>query len=50
MSFGVAASTITINGLTAFFFKLFYGNFSEKILKWFVYPDILEFKLPMLRN
>jgi len=46
MSFGEAASAITMNGSTAYFFKLFYRNFPEEVIEWFVYPDILEFKLP----
>jgi hypothetical protein len=44
MSFGEAASVITINGSTAYFFKLFYTNFPEVVLDWFVYLDIPEFE------
>jgi hypothetical protein len=39
MSFGEAASTITINGSATDFFKLFYKNSLEVALEWFVYPD-----------
>jgi hypothetical protein len=46
MSFGEAASAITIDISITDFFKLFYKDFPEATLEWFVYPDILEFELP----
>jgi hypothetical protein len=46
MSFGEAASTITIDRSITDFFKLFYRNSLEAALEWFVYSDILEFELP----
>jgi len=46
MSFGEAASAITIDILIADFFKLFYKNSPEAALEWFVYSDILEFEFP----
>jgi len=45
MSFGAAASTITIDRSITDFFKLFYKNSPKAALEWFVYSDILEFKL-----
>ena len=46
MSFGEAASAITIDRSTTDFFKLFYRNSPEAVLEWFVYPDTLQFELP----
>jgi len=45
MSFGEAASTITIDRSIIDFFKLFYRNSPEVALECFVYLDILEFEL-----
>jgi len=42
MSFGEAASVITIDRSTTDFFKLFYINSLEAALEWFVYPHTLE--------
>jgi hypothetical protein len=46
MSFGEAASTITIDRSITNFFKLFYRNSLEIALEWFVYSYIPVFKLP----
>jgi hypothetical protein len=46
MSFGEAASAITIYISITDFFKLFRKDFPEATLEWFVYPDIPEFDLP----
>ena len=46
MSFGEAASAITIDISITDFFKLFYKDFPEASLEWFVYSYILEFELP----
>jgi len=46
MSFGEAASAITIDGSIPVFFKLFYTNSLEAALEWFVYSHILEYELP----
>ena len=46
MSFGEATSVITIDASITDFFKLFYKDFPEATLEWFVYSDILEFELP----
>jgi len=46
MSFGEAASAITILALLAIFFKLFYKGLPEDILEWFIYSDIPEFEQP----
>jgi hypothetical protein len=46
MSFGEAASAISINGSISYFFKLLYKGFSGEILEWFIYSDIPEFELP----
>jgi hypothetical protein len=46
MSFGEAASAISINGSISYFFKLLYKGFSGEILEWFIYSDIPEFDLP----
>jgi hypothetical protein len=46
MSFGEAASAISIDWGISQFFKLFYKGFSEDILIWFVYTTILEFEVP----
>ena len=40
MSFGEAASVITIDRSISDFFKLFYRNSLETALEWFVYPNI----------
>jgi len=45
MSFGEAASTITIDVSITDFFKLFYKDFPQATLEWFVYSDIPEFEL-----
>jgi hypothetical protein len=46
MSFGEAASVITIDRSTTDFFKLFYRNSPEAALEWFVYSNIPKFELP----
>jgi len=46
MSFGEAASAITIDASITDFFKLFYKDFLEATLQWFVYSDIPKFELP----
>lgn len=46
ISFGEAASAISISGSISYFFKLFFKGFPEEILEWFVYPDIPEFEQP----
>jgi len=45
MSFGEAASAISIDRSTTDFFKLFYKNSPEVASEWFVYPDTPEFEL-----
>jgi hypothetical protein len=45
MSFGEAASAITIDRSTTDFFKLFYRNSPKVALEWFVYLVTLEFEL-----
>jgi hypothetical protein len=46
MSFGETASAITFNLSITDFFKLFYKDFLEAALEWFIYPDIPELELP----
>jgi hypothetical protein len=45
MSFGETTSAIIIDASITNFFKLFYKEFPEATLEWFVYLDILEFEL-----
>jgi hypothetical protein len=45
MSFGEAALAIIIDLSITDFFKLFYKDFLEPALEWFVYPDTPEFEL-----
>jgi len=46
MSFGEVASEIIIDVSTTDFFKIFYKDFLEPPLEWFVYLKTLEFELP----
>jgi hypothetical protein len=46
MSFGEAASAITITSSVGHLFKLFYKGLLEDILEWFIYSDIPEFEQP----
>ena len=47
LSFGEAASAISINWSTGQFFRGFYKGLPDEALTWFIYPEIVEFELPI---
>ena len=45
LSFGEAASAISINWSIGQFFRVFYKGLLDEVLTWFVYLEIIEFEL-----